>query len=124
MAVRETLVIEATVRDLITQELRRMGITVEEFGKKSERGFKRGARASDSMMSGVKRLGRGLGALATAYVGFHQITRLTRDAAAFGKAMAEVSTIVDTSVVDMDALRAGYRRILSEIYCSSLVRSS
>ena len=107
MAVRETLVIEATVRDLITQELQRMGITVERFGKKSERSLERGARASSKMTAGVTRLARSLAGLATAYVGFHQVTRLTREAVGFGRAMAEVSTIVDTSVVNMDEMTAG-----------------
>lgn len=75
---------------------------------------KNAKRAFTALRTGALLAGRalktvlvpGIGQLVLALSGLAIFVTITRSAAEFGKTMAEVSTIVDTTVVDIDALSA------------------
>jgi TP901 family phage tail tape measure protein len=106
--VKETLTIEAVVRDQVTTEMRRMGRSVDEFGTGAEQNFSKGSAASagfsDSLGGIVKKAGLAAAALGAVYKAVSFAQQGVSEAVEFGAAMAEVSTLVDISADAVDRL--------------------
>jgi len=103
----DRLEIEAVVKDLMTAELKRMGVAVEDLGKKTEKGGERGEKGLSKMDKAASKLKKSIGGVVAGLVGLHSIRRVAHMTTGFARAMGEVHTIVDDAVTDIDALRRG-----------------
>jgi hypothetical protein len=106
------LSIVVRARDLATKTIANIGPTAQRAGALARRAF-------DSMSGGIKAVGAGIakmltpgfGKLIALFAGFQVIRSMVRHAHDFRIAMAEVSTIVDTSAVSMEVLTRGVREL-------------
>lgn len=98
------LAILVRLKDQLTKEIRKAKAEVKDFGVKADTAGRRGAAGFAEMRSGLVRLVAFIG-------GVRFLKSITGDAIEFQQAMSEVSTIVDTSVVDMDALSRAVREL-------------
>lgn len=110
---QQQLEFEVRLRDFMTKELKRLGAQVSSTTTKAESAFKRLQRQLGLTGAAAKRLGTvmkamGLGAL---FMGIRAGTRRMRE---FSRAMAEVSTIMDTSKLSLADAEAGVRALSNE----------
>lgn len=115
------LTLVARLRDLASREARTLGGVVERESKRMEGAWSRARRGADRFGRAIRNVGRfvrglvpGMGLLVGALGGILGFTAAARAASEFGKAMAEVSTLVDTAAVDMVGLREGVIGVAKE----------
>lgn len=96
------LAIIVRLRDQLTQEIRKAKGQVKDFGNSAEKAGAQGTRGFSEMTKSFLKF-------AAAYGAIRFFKSITSDALEFRQAMSEVSTIVDTSAVNMDDLSKSVR---------------
>lgn len=104
---REELLILAKLEDHITAEYKRLGVEGDRFARKTDAAMRKAEQSSGRLSTALGGVAGKLAGLGAGFASFGAVAAASRDAIEFSKAMAEVSTIVDTSVVDMALLEEG-----------------
>jgi len=111
---KQQLILQAVFQDGISAPMRKAGSTTKTATDKMRGGLKgaerrfKGTGVQAKKLSGiVKRLAPQMIALAGVGAGLAAFSQSARAAGEFSKALSEVSTLVDTSAVDMGRLRDG-----------------
>lgn len=99
------LAILVRLKDQLTKQIKKAGKEVEKFGVRGKRAMRGMASSVNSFVTG------GLARMVAVFAGAALFAKGIRGAVEFRTAMAEVSTIVDTSVVDMEHMAEAVRRL-------------